>query len=391
MKNPFRFFFKKAADTGVVASPAPASEFQVAKFGTACISHAFLTVQDHVEWRAGFQGDDGRWTIKKMTEMPNISGAATPVGERVQKTTTLQSGLGFFDAIQSLAVYEQGQLALGLLPVDRDGPDHYQVFAQREGLIFDVDGLPHPTAQGAVVGDGAFTTHALDRARITQNYAPVKQLRDVIVQLGNVRTIIHCCFFNPDFTAAINLNVTRMSHDNFVKRDFCRDGMKDRDNLQTLVRLCNALPRGPDRISDVLKAILVECNNSISMLDIDDAARTKILDGLEPLSRYCELHVKCTGVVSPHYTAPAMRETYVGLEKAVRALDYHLRGQGVAPSQPVKNDKPKAGQEDYAMMKPAAIDAFIAALARLHDHMLNQQLKAETSPRSAPTGPRGLS
>lgn len=375
----------------MVASPAPASEFQVAKFGTACISHAFLTVQDHVEWRAGFQGDDGRWTIKKMTEMPNISGAATPVGERVQKTTTLQSGLGFFDAIQSLATYEQGQLALGLLPVDRDGPDHYQVFAEREGLIFDVDGLPYPTAQGAVVGDGAFTTHALDRARMTQNYAPMKQLRDVIVQLGNVRTIIHSCFFNPDFTDAINLNVTRMSHDNFVKRDYCRDGMKSYDNLQTLVRLCNALPRGSDRISDVLKIMLLECNDSVSALAIDDTVRARILDGLEPLSRYCELHVKRAGSISLYYTEPAIREAYADLEKSVRALDYHLRGRVVAPSEPAKIYKTKDGQADYTMMKPVALDDFIAALACLHDYMLNQELKAGKKPISAPMGPGGAS
>ncbi|WP_435641967.1 hypothetical protein [Micavibrio aeruginosavorus] len=163
----------------MLALPSPAQsrgqlqsalkQLATANHGDRCQTLSFQTSLGAVEWRTGQQDPfTGEWVIRKHTEEPNLSGSAASVGEPTIKTMTLHEGLSFFQAVTILSEYERGQLAMTVLPVNEAselGDNHVVAFAEREGIAFDTNGVPHPTLNGEVVTDGSFTKSALERAR----------------------------------------------------------------------------------------------------------------------------------------------------------------------------------------------------------------------------------
>ncbi len=149
-------------------------QFTVANHGDRCQTLSFQTSLGAIEWRSAQQYPfTGEWIIRKHTEEPNIAGSAAAVGEPTIKTMTLHNGLKFFQAIAILSEYERGQLAMPAIPTnDADdlGRKHFVAFAEREGIAFDINGVPHPTLDGEVISDGSFTKSALERARAYSRY-----------------------------------------------------------------------------------------------------------------------------------------------------------------------------------------------------------------------------
>jgi hypothetical protein len=167
------------ANGPLLALPAPAGQqgqiasalkqFEFARHGDKCRTLPFLNVAGDTEWFSGQQDPvTGQWAIRKNVELPNIVGQSAGVGDASLKIKTLKDGLNFFDAINELSVYERGQLARGIIPAEDAaslGESHFTAFAEREGLVFDTDGVPHPTLNGEIVTDGTFTKAAIERAR----------------------------------------------------------------------------------------------------------------------------------------------------------------------------------------------------------------------------------
>lgn len=182
MKDLFNRLMRRTKGTAdMLALPAPSSAAQsgqlqsalkqlsVARHGDRCQTLSFTTSLGAIEWRTGQQDPfTGEWVIRKHTEEPNLSSSTAAVGEPTIKTMTLHEGLNFFQAVTILSEYERGQLALTVLPVNEAselGDNHVVAFAEREGIAFDTNGVPHPTLNGEVVTDGSFTKSALERAR----------------------------------------------------------------------------------------------------------------------------------------------------------------------------------------------------------------------------------
>lgn len=115
---------------------------------------------------------DGKWTVFAVSE----TGAEGPQGEPSTATEIKKQGLCFLEALDYCARWEAVERYQALhLPVDPDeqgklGFDHYWMFGEREGLIFDQNGLPHETRNGEIATGGSFANKALDSA--AQNYQP---------------------------------------------------------------------------------------------------------------------------------------------------------------------------------------------------------------------------
>lgn len=150
--------------------------FARAVFGTKCRTLSFR----HPEM------DKGRASFCKAMEMPDGTWSVFEHKEELAANETalvrprkLAQGLAFFAAIEKLYEFENGQKQIGFVSC---GPNpekipHFQAFAEREGIIFDINDKPHPTHEGEVVTEGVFTQEALDRARAFYRHQPEELAR----------------------------------------------------------------------------------------------------------------------------------------------------------------------------------------------------------------------
>ncbi|MGZ9097899.1 MAG: hypothetical protein ACXW30_06350 [Micavibrio sp.] len=206
------------ADSRVTAALKRVS---TAYYGDRCRTVSFLDASGNTEWHGGQQDPESKtWTITKCSELQNISGSAAAIGEAVTKVKTLSRGLSFFEAVAELSLYERGQIALHYVPACNveSLPDHahYVRFAEREGIIFDVDGVPHPTLNGEVVTDGAFAKTAIERAitfRRSNNEIQQKTAKALFDAQESVSQVAHYQEYHalPDFLQAIQ----KFTHDRF--------------------------------------------------------------------------------------------------------------------------------------------------------------------------------
>lgn len=104
-----------------------------------------------------------RWTIQKAVQKAATDGGETPVTLK-----TVFEKLDFFDAVEQLAKFETGHPALnGVEPLGTKadlGRLHFEKLALAEGIVFDTDGLPHPTEDGRILTDGEFSPEMLRHA-----------------------------------------------------------------------------------------------------------------------------------------------------------------------------------------------------------------------------------
>lgn len=99
---------------------------------------------------------DGLWVVVKKEE-----GLADP--SHVSQLVFAQN-LTFFDAIHQLAQFETTREQSGVCPLDPVPANHYRKAAEAGGLVFDVNGMPHPTDLGLIVGNAVFPKDAYDKA-----------------------------------------------------------------------------------------------------------------------------------------------------------------------------------------------------------------------------------
>lgn len=136
-----------------------------------------------------YMGRELRWQVAEVKEQDENLDSGTPAERR----TIIEDGLTFFSAVTKVAAYEANQADLGFLPAETPsletlGHTHYRSFAEREGIIFDTSGIPHPTLHGEVVTNGDFTTEALKRARAFKRTErnPLANFEDVLTGLMQV-------------------------------------------------------------------------------------------------------------------------------------------------------------------------------------------------------------
>lgn len=396
---------------GPIAINNAHAEPKTAKLGTSCSTHAFLTVQDHIEWLAGHQGSDGKWSIRKITEMPNISGRAVPVGEVVQKTTTQQTGLSFFGAIKVLAAYEQGQLALHVVPVDLDdaviksGHDHYAGFAEREGIVFDTAGEPYPTVNGDVVGDGVFTKAALERARAVyrkqsslrvhgndflgaifrpltdtsdtfaktiQAAVNVTYLQDVITRLQKINNLIECSLFKNRIVEGFSRSIMRMDSGDF--QDAIRD---DQPRNELIYRIRMLLRPGGQTIPQAVQECVSQIHDILPKIEIEGFNTAIIAANVDALSLYFEVGAVRSPTLIKHHSPENLRYAYLQLADSVQALEEKFQALGGEEADLWKI-KSALLENEPDLAKPKAIDDFITGLIQLRDQ-IDQNKKKTTN------------
>lgn len=447
MKNPLSFFFKRATtrqallENAAALREAPEVEFdalavfQSAKYGTDCASHAFLTVQDHIEWHTGHQDADGRWTIRKFTEMPNVRGSAVPVGDVVQRTTTLKTGIGFFDAVAALAVYEQGQLALGSVCVDlgratqQSGQMHYTAFAEREGIVFDTSGTPYPTKDGEVTGDGVFSKVALDRARAVQkersafflqggnnfidvliqpskndgdhfaqaiqNRLSASYLQDIIDRVQKMDALIDYGFFTAVFLKSTRNMMTMTQHDfnNVIsdRYDDYYDSDDDRYDYSGLNKIRDILIGGEkETLPLAINRIVGEIQKIVPKLDMDEVQAQELLSNVASLALYFEVSAARYLAHYDYKDEEKTRRAFINLQGSVDGLErrYQELGGTEETLWKIKSfvlQKPALGED---VVKPEAINIFITRLKRMRKELLGEQDRAEKQVIAGPHRPR---
>lgn len=137
-------------------------EFKSAVYGNRFRTLAYINSLDDPEtadqeWLEAYclSGRDD-WRIKKITFH---KGDIT--GRPAEYDVPLDGRYSFIEAAEKLALYEATQKDLNKLPCSRPsleelGYSHVRAFAERELLVFDLDGNIHPTKDGMVVTKGWF-------------------------------------------------------------------------------------------------------------------------------------------------------------------------------------------------------------------------------------------
>jgi Protein of unknown function (DUF1566) len=170
------WFSKKRAEELAPADPAAILK---GRFKEAVHGDFFRTVayaipgdpqQEKSEWLEARRADYGPgWQVLRMTRI-FIGSADTPLIQ--QDILSKGQTLTFYDAVESLAKYEATQLSLGYVRREEAqamfAPHTYvRTFAEEEGIVFDVDGVPHPTRpDGRIPGNGFFPADAYEKARL---------------------------------------------------------------------------------------------------------------------------------------------------------------------------------------------------------------------------------
>ncbi len=156
------------------------SYFQDAQHGSYCRtrSYRFKAESDSSEcWLEAHKMHASGWLVQEKRKHPAGLFSDKPFVEQILK----HEKTSFFDAVQKLAEYEETQERLGyalLAQPDFDelGCDYFIPFAEREGIVFDIDGKPFPTQEGGhIVGRGKFPEEAYRKAKEAWDKKDIKQ------------------------------------------------------------------------------------------------------------------------------------------------------------------------------------------------------------------------
>jgi hypothetical protein len=157
------------------------SEFNDAVFGTSCRTLAYKPLNDSSQtnaiWRKAVRlphnPDDKKWCIYEIKEK-NIQHKNTQraVETPNQEMTIINSATSFFEAIESLALFEQSPFANPQTQYEQTGKEaqsltqtYYKTLANIEGIIFDLDGNPCPTLHGETIVAGNYASEDISNMR----------------------------------------------------------------------------------------------------------------------------------------------------------------------------------------------------------------------------------
>jgi hypothetical protein len=120
----------------------------------------------YAEYLEAVHMPESGWLVQKVTlhEML-VPNSGMDKGSAVSSIAAEASGLGYFEAVYRLAVYEQAQLPLhgGALErvAEKTVPHYYADIARRDGIAFDVIGMPGLTVEGRPVGRQTYAQEEL--------------------------------------------------------------------------------------------------------------------------------------------------------------------------------------------------------------------------------------
>jgi|GEM_PF-6948667 len=106
-------------------------------------------------------GNPDQWIVQKVTKGENAA-----AGGRVVATAPIKNDVCYMEALVTVARYEQEQpniyAASGMEKLDFDpGADHYIRAAHDDFIVFDINGTPHLTENGRVIGESEFAENEL--------------------------------------------------------------------------------------------------------------------------------------------------------------------------------------------------------------------------------------
>jgi len=127
-------------------------------------------IQTREWWEAHYDPQQG-WNITKKEWQPQHVDSDNYDDSPPITQTPLKNyqGLTFSKVIEKLTKYEAEQQDRGYIPFDSGEPydlgeKHFIAFAEREGIVFDIDGTPHRTINGHIPGKGVFPADASEKA-----------------------------------------------------------------------------------------------------------------------------------------------------------------------------------------------------------------------------------
>lgn len=305
--------FTSVSSTGRVATKAFADE--IAK-GT-------------INWMEAFAVTDGKWVVLKKEKS-----AAEPdtVGQIV-----VSRDLGFFAAMHALAQFETSRRTDGVPEVETPPHTHYKDVAIRMGLAFDVNGMPHPTIGGQIVGDSFFPDDVYTRA---EDYAKNRRT----AAFGPAQKLVQA----PDFFR----------------------GKVYFEETQTLRNLADDMTR----IKRILESLLSDGSGYRAILY--GARESKLCEVLE--SSITNIRTKTAKLVATNAMTEAFAPDVLNwLSQAVTAQGYYAR---VSMAQKIMHDeKPALGSNEAAFLtktiQKAATDIAQLTGAAPDDALKATQLK----------------
>ena len=150
------------------------AQFRAARFGHVCRTADFIHPTDSPEnvtwWEAQFISAAEGWQIQEFHQQRNFVKPELPVDTLLADNVVKHKNLLFFEAVQKLAeisnLHEGMEYKVTGNTRETLGLRHYRDFAEREGILFDVHGMPQATLHGAPVSPGTYTREALEKARL---------------------------------------------------------------------------------------------------------------------------------------------------------------------------------------------------------------------------------
>lgn len=318
-----------------------------------------------------YTGRERRWQVAEVKEQDKNLDSGTSAERR----TIIEDNLTFFSAVTKVAAYECNQADLGFLPAETPsietlGQTHYRSFAEREGIIFDTSGVPHPTLHGEIVTNGDFTAEALKRARAYKRternpladfediltglmqvnggqaedmsslfnsmFSKIKQraqLRDIVAILKDMLTVMDCCFEkaileekkveNGFIFARKKIDITQKSYYDIKE---CRT---DDEEARSLLLDTMAKDRAKARrhsLRDLTPALFVEtsaaaCISTLHSMTIADSERALMIRAV---------------------TAFPLALHLLGCREKIRQIDEAADGSAVAAFEVAENQVTKA-------------------------------------------------
>lgn len=183
----------EAKDEG---AKAPEDRPFVTKYGTLCRS-CMIRQDDRLdpEYLVAWQDTDtaSKWHVKRIAVI-NLE------DEDIVSVRDTRKNLSFLQAITELSAFENGITTLPGETVGETaeelGDAHYRAFAEREGVSFDTDHVPHLPARDGVPPNGRFRQSDLDRTaqavkaakdapRVNHDNGVLSELFNLMAHKGN--------------------------------------------------------------------------------------------------------------------------------------------------------------------------------------------------------------
>lgn len=155
------------------------ADFQRARYGITFRTLTFPTqISGEVEYFKALAttADLDRWDVQKIVARDmQIESSAYPVETKNLKLRVVQSGLGFFEALEYLARFEQAKTEAPVGPSKADlGNQHYEAFGLLHDIAFNMQGQPQPTIGGHIAVSDEYPVAVLEKLQDAQKQTAEK-------------------------------------------------------------------------------------------------------------------------------------------------------------------------------------------------------------------------